>query len=284
MLELDENGFYFIGEIGINHNGDINIAKKLIDAINACNWSCAKFQKRTPEICVPQSQKNIVRKTPWGDMKYIDYKNKIEFQKKEYDEINHYCKEKNLDWSASVWDINSLNFIVKNYKVPFIKIASASINNLELLKEVAKSNIQIIMSTGMSTLKEIDEAFNIIIKNSKIDPVLMHTNSSYPTPKDEINLNLIPFLKERYKCKVGYSGHEKNLEPTVIAISLGANVIERHITLSHDMWGTDQSSSLEVHAMDLLYKRSKDVVAYLGSNKKEVTKSELAIRKKLRNE
>ena len=271
---------YFIGEIGINHNGDIEICKKLIDAVNACNWDCAKFQKRNPDVCVPEHQKNIMRDTPWGKMTYLKYKYKVEFEKPEYDKINLYSKEKPLDWTASVWDIDSLNFLMQ-YDIPFIKIASALITNHELVKQSAKTGKQIIMSTGMSTLEEIDETFNLICKYGKT-PVVMHTNSSYPTPRKELNLNLIPYYKERYKCTIGYSGHEPDLEPTVVAVSLGAQIIERHITLSHNLWGTDQKSSLEVVGMDKLRKRCIDVGDMLGSNVKEVTESELPIRKKLR--
>jgi len=271
---------YFIGEIGINHNGDMQVTKKLIDAVSACNWDCAKFQKRNPDICVPNHQKNKLRETPWGTMAYIDYKHKIEFGYKAYSTINQYCLEKPIDWTASVWDLDSLEFIM-NYNVPFIKIPSALITNTELLIETARTNKPIIMSTGMSTLEEVDIAVNTVMKSGK-NPVIMHTNSSYPTPKKELNLRIIPFLKKRYGCVIGYSGHEQDLEPTVIAAVLGAKVIERHITLSHNMWGTDQRASLEVIAMDMLYKRVKDIDIILGSDEKKVTKSELIIRKKLR--
>jgi len=271
---------YFIGEIGINHNGDIEICKKLIDAVNACNCDAVKFQKRNPDVCVPEHQKSVIRDTPWGKMTYLKYKYKVEFEKPEYDKINLYSKEKPLDWTASVWDIDSLNFLMQ-YDIPFIKIPSALITNHELVKQSAKTGKQIIMSTGMSTLEEIDETFNLICKYGKT-PVVMHTNSSYPTPRKELNLNLIPYYKERYKCTIGYSGHEPDLEPTVVAVSLGAQIIERHITLSHNLWGTDQKSSLEVVGMDKLRKRCIDVGDMLGSNVKEVTESELPIRKKLR--
>lgn len=273
---------YFIGEIGINHNGDIQIAKKLMDAVFACNWNCVKFQKRNPDICIPENQKSIIRDTPWGKLTYLDYKNKLEFGKTEFDYIDKYCREKPIDWSASVWDIDSLNFL-SNYTVPFIKIPSAMLTNLELITEAAKTDIPLIVSTGMSTYREIDTAMNIILKYGD-KPVLMHTNSSYPTPPSEINLNLIHSLKERYDCIIGYSGHEYDLEPTVIAIAFGAKVIERHISLSHSLWGTDQKSSLEVHAMDLLKKRANNISTILGSSIKEVTVSEKKIREKLRKE
>lgn len=278
LTKLDKP--YLIGEIGINHNGDLNIAKKLIDAVNACDWDCVKFQKRTPDICVPEEQKGIIRDTPWGKMTYIQYKHKIEFGKKEYDYIDHYCSEKPLDWTASVWDIESLNFILQ-YNVPFIKIPSAMITDTKLISEIAKTKKTIIMSTGMSNINEIDNAFNTIEKYG-VTPIIMHTNSSYPTPLEELNLNLIPFLKKRYNCIIGYSGHEESLTPSVIAVSLGAKVIERHITLSHKMWGTDQKASLEILAMDMLNKRIREVKTMLGTAEKQVTKSEIPIRAKLR--
>ena len=241
---------YLIGEIGINHNGDINIAKKLIDATNACGWDCAKFQKRNPDICVPDHQKHIERDTPWGKMSYIDYKYKVEFEKEEFDTINNYCLNKPLSWTVSVWDLDSLNFI-REYDVPFIKIPSAHNTNKELIQEVAQSKIPLIISTGMSNWKIIDEAVELIAKYSD-NYAILHCNSTYPAPHQELNLNVIPIMKERYDCIVGYSGHEYDLEPSVLAAALGAQIIERHITIDHDMWGTDQKSSLEVHAMDLL--------------------------------
>tara|TARA_Y100001938_G_C8050570_1_gene411463 strand:- start:561 stop:1409 length:849 start_codon:yes stop_codon:yes gene_type:complete len=271
---------YLIGEIGINHNGDMSIAKKLIDAVNACGWHCAKFQKRNPDVCVPEHQKNIMRQTPWGEMTYIDYKYKVEFSDEEYDMISEYCAQKPVDWSASVWDFDSLEFLMR-YDLPFLKIPSAMMTNKDLVAEAAKTRKPIIMSTGMSSLQEVDEAVDGLLAITG-DIVLMHTNSSYPTPKEEINLSLIPFLKDRYGCVVGYSGHEQDLQPTAIAVALGATVVERHITISHDLWGTDQKSSLEVLAMDMLKKRVSDIGAIMGEPIKIVTKSEVAIRKKLR--
>ena len=271
---------YFIGEIGINHNGDLGIAKKLIDAVNACNWDCAKFQKRNPEKAVPEDQKNVPRDTPWGRMTYLEYKYKVEFEKSEYDLIDQYCRAKPVEWSASVWDMDSLEFMLK-YDVPFLKIPSAMLTRSELVAAAAASGKQLIVSTGMSQLEEVDSAINLIMAKGR-KPVIMHTNSSYPTPRAELNLSLIPFLADRYGCTVGYSGHEMDLEPTVIAVSLGATVIERHITLSHEMWGTDQKASLEVLGMDALRKRCQDIALMIGKPKKYVTPSEVEVRRKLR--
>ena len=271
---------YFIGEIGINHNGDMQIVKRLIDASFACQWDCVKFQKRNPDVCVPDHQKNIMRDTPWGTMTYLEYKYKVELGVDEYDAIDDYSRQKPIDWTVSVWDLDSLEFI-QRYDVPFIKIPSALITNDELVVETAKTKIPMIISTGMSTIEEVDNAVNLIMKEG-VNPVIMHCNSSYPTPKNELNLRVIETLKDRYDTTIGYSGHEDDLEATVIAVSLGAKVIERHITLDHNMWGTDQKSSLEVMGMDKLLKRCIEVQNMLGSFEKVVTESELPIRNKLR--
>lgn len=271
---------YLIAEIGINHNGDLQIAKKLIDAVFASQWSCVKFQKKEPDIAVPDHQKNMPKETPWGKMTYLEYKKKIEFGKKEYDYINRYCKEKPLDWTASVWDLPSLEFIL-NYDVSFIKIPSAKLTEKELITEAAKSGKPLVVSTGMSTIEEIDEAVEILEKYAS-QYLLMHCNSAYPAPHSELNIKCIQTLKERYKCPIGYSGHEYDLEPTVFAAILGAKVIERHITLGHTMWGTDQSSSLEVTGMDILAKRIKDINLVLGDGIKKVYESEKPALDKLR--
>ena len=271
---------YTIAEIGINHNGDINLAKKLIDAAYVTGWDCVKFQKRTPDICVPEHQKNIERDTPWGKMKYIDYKHKIEFEKNEYDIINEYCKSKPIDWTVSVWDLPSLEFIL-NYDVPFIKIPSAHITNLSLIEEVAKTKIPLMISSGMSTLEEVDDAVQII-KSHHNEVVLMHCNSTYPSPEDELNLKVIQSFKKRYDFTIGYSGHEYSVEPTVIAAILGAEYIERHVTLDHDMWGTDQKSSLEIDGMDRLIRRLKSLEKIMGDGIKKLSTSEMEVKKRLR--
>ena len=277
----NDDPIFMIAEIGINHNGSLGIAKKLIDAAFACDWHCVKFQKRTPELCVPEDQKNILKDTPWGKITYLEYKHKIEFNHNEYSYINKYCKEKSIFWTASVWDIPSLEFVI-SYDVPFIKIPSAKLTENELLKVASQSGKPVILSTGMSTAEEVDKAVDILEKHSNGDYVLMHTNSAYPAPVEELNLNVIAYLKDRYKCIVGYSGHEYGVEPSVIAVSMGAEIIERHVTLSHNMWGSDHAASLEVHAMDLLHKRIRAIKDIIGDGVKRVTGAELASRKKLR--
>lgn len=272
---------YMIAEIGLNHNGDINIAKRLIDAVFATNWNCAKFQKRTPSICVPDHQKNVMRDTPWGRITYLEYRYKVEFEKEQYDIIDTYCRAKPIHWTASIWDLKSLEFIMQ-YDVPFIKIPSAKLTESECIIAASQSGKPVILSTGMSTIEEVDAAVEILEKNAKNGYALMHTNSVYPTPPEDLNLGVINFLKERYGCVVGYSGHEHDLEPTVIAASLGASIIERHVTLDHNMWGSDHFASLEVHGMDLLHKRIKSIRGIIGDGNKRITEKEAEARKRLR--
>ena len=277
----EDSNAYLIAEIGINHNGDLQLAKRLIDASFACGWNAVKFQKRTPDIAVPDAQKGVMRDTPWGQMTYLEYKKRIEFGKEQYDYIDEYCKQKPIAWSASPWDEPSLEFIL-NYDLPFIKIASATLTNDTLLKKSAESLKPIILSTGMSTWDEIDHAVEILEKYGDGNYVLMHTNSCYPAQHDELNLSMIMEIKKRYDCIVGYSGHEDDLEPTVVAVTLGAKVIERHVTISHELWGTDQKASLTVQAMGLLAGRIADVPQMIGKCEKIVSEKELAVRKKLR--
>jgi N-acetylneuraminate synthase len=277
----DGEPLYLIAEIGINHNGDLQIAKRLIDATWATGWDCAKFQKRSPDICVPENQKDVMRQTPWGEMTYLDYKKRIEFQKNEYDYIDKYCKEKPVDWTASVWDIPSLEFLL-NYDIPFIKIPSAKITDHDLVKASAKSGKPLFVSTGMSTLEEVDELVEILEKYTSKNYVLFHTNSTYPAKLGELNLQTIKTLKDRYNCVVGYSGHEYELEPTMITPVYGASVIERHVTLDHTMWGTDHPASLEIRGMDALEKRIRATKIIAGDGIKTITDGEKKIREKLR--
>jgi N-acetylneuraminate synthase len=281
--ELSDNSRedpYLIAEIGINHNGDINIAKKLIDASNACSWDCVKFQKRDPDVCVPEEQKSVEKDTPWGKMPYIDYKHRIEFGIEEYIVIDKYCSEKPIEWTTSVWDINSLEFMTQ-FDVPFIKIPSAQVTNKELIESITKIDHFYILSTGMMNWDMVDEVTNVLEKH-KVKYALLHCNSTYPAPTNELNLSVIPEIKKRYGCIVGYSGHEFDLEPSMIAAVMGAQIIERHVTLDHEMWGTDQKSSLEVHAMDILKKRMIGFREMVGVPEKIITDSEKITMKKLR--
>ena len=267
-----------IAEIGINHNGSIETTKKLIDVAAVAGCHYVKFQKRTPDLCVPEAQRDVVRKTPWGEMKYIDYKNKIEFEKGEYDEIDAYCKTKGIKWFASVWDLPSVDFC-SQYEESIMKIPSALITDLELCK-YARANCQtLIISTGMSTEEEIEKCVDVC------DPdIIMHTNSSYPSKVEELNLRYIEHLKKKYPTKeIGYSGHEYGLVATFAAVAIGSEWVERHITLDRTMWGSDQLASVEPIGLMKLVKGIQDVEKSLGnSGPREVLGSELAKRKSLR--
>jgi len=271
---------YIIAEIGINHNGDLDTAKQLIDIAALSRCDAVKFQKRDPDICVPNSQKNILRETPWGTMTYIDYKKKIEFGKKEYDEIDSYTKQKNIKWSASPWDLSSLKFLTQ-YDIPFIKIPSALLTDDTLLNAASLTGKKIILSTGMSSIEEIDHAVNILTKN-KNSFALLHCVSAYPVPLNELNLLCIKTLKQRYNCEVGYSGHEFRLNPSVAAIYLGATIIERHITLDREMWGTDHLSSVEPQGLIKLVRGVRDLEVCLGDGNITVSDCEKPFKDKLR--
>ena len=238
---------FLIGEIVINHNGSLQNAKKLIDLAKNCGFSAVKFQKRNPDISTPENQKDKLRQTPWGEISYLNYKKKIEFGKKEFNEINKYCKKKKIIWFASPWDLDSVKFL-KQFRLKYNKIASAMITNLNLLEEVAKEKKTTFISTGMSNLREIRKCINIF-KRNKCKFILMHCVSTYPCPIEDLNLNMITTLKKKFKCEVGYSGHESEVSPSLIAYFLGAKYIERHITLDRSMWGTDQAASLSEDGM-----------------------------------
>ena len=273
------NKTYIIAEIGINHNGNIDIAKKLIDIAAVSGCDAVKFQKRNPDICVPEHQKNVMRDTPWGKMTYLDYKYKVEFGKNEYDEIDSYCKGKEIAWSASPWDLDSLHFL-NEYDIPFIKIPSAMLTNDELLKESVKTGKKIILSVGMSTEEEIDHAVSIL-KDAK-EFAILHCNSTYPAPIEELNLSAIQTLKQKYGCEVGYSGHEFRLGTTVASVYLGASIIERHITLDRTMWGTDHMSSVEPQGLIKLVKGIRELEQAYGDGVVRVTDSQIPVRNKLR--
>jgi len=281
---------YIIAEIGINHNGDLETAKRLIDVAVLAGCDSVKFQKRNPDVCVPEHQKGKFRDTPWGRITYLQYKHKIEFGKEEYDEIDRYCRERNIEWSASPWDMDSLEFLMQ-YDIPYIKIPSAMLTNNELLSAAKNTGKKIILSTGMSTLKEIESAVLLLKNDNKIPDfgdipnknfALLHCNSEYPAPPDELNLSTIKTLKDRYFCEVGYSGHEYILGTTIAAIYLGATIIERHITLDRNMWGTDHLSSVEPAGLIELVKRVRELESAYGNGKIIVTDGEKEIRKKLR--
>ena len=239
-----------------------------------------KFQKRNPDISTPEIQKNKMRATPWGEMSYLKYKWKIEFGKKEFDIINNYCKKKNIIWFASAWDLESQKFLSK-YKLKYNKIASAMLTNLKLLNSVAKEKKLTFISTGMSTLKDISVAIKIF-KKYKCKFVLMHCVSTYPCPIDQLNLKTIVTLRNKFKCEVGYSGHEAEVSPSLFAYFLGANYIERHITLDRSMWGTDQAASLSETGMKNLSNILNKTASIIGNGKKTITAQEKQLIKKFK--
>jgi len=269
---------YIIAEIGINHNGSLDIAKKLIDVAALSGCDAVKFQKRNPDVCVPEHQKEKLRETPWGTMTYLDYKYKVEFEKEEYDEIDRYCREKGIQWSASPWDIDSLNFLME-YDIPWLKVPSAMITNEALMKACAATGKKIIFSTGMSTYEEINQAVEWL---EGCEIVMLHCNSTYPAPLEDLNLSCIKTLKDDYGCEVGYSGHEFRLGTTVAAVYLGATYLERHITLDRTMWGSDHMSSVEPQGLIKLVKGVRELEIAYGDGIKRVTDGELEPRNKLR--
>jgi N-acetylneuraminate synthase len=278
---------YIIAEIGINHNGSLENAQKLIDIAAAAGCDAVKFQKRTPELAVPEHQKNILRDTPWGTMKYIDYKHKVEFEKEEYDFIDSYCSSRGIDWSASVWDIEAVRFL-KDYKIPFVKIPSAKITDHNLLIEAVNNFDSIIISTGMSTEEEIKSAVEVIEKTKQsidreVSLSILHCNSSYPAPIDQLNLSAIISLKDRYpNYTIGYSGHELTLGTTVSSVLLGAEILERHITLDRNMWGSDHSCSVTPWGLFKLVNGVRELEQAYGDGKLKLEDSEIEAKKKLR--
>jgi N-acetylneuraminate synthase len=270
LLRIDRP--ILIGEVGINHNGSLQIALDVIKMAKNCGIDYVKFQKRSPDICVPPSMREQIRNTPWGEMTYIEYKKKIEFGKEEYDAIEKYCKEIDIRWTASCWDLESLKFL-DDYQVPFHKVASAMITNQPFLEEVAQRQKTTFLSTGMCELSDIDKAVEIF-RSKNCPVILLHSVSTYPAKESELNLLAIPMLRKRYNLEVGYSGHESSVSPSFAAAVLGAVAIERHITLDRAMWGTDQSASLEesgIRQLISLLEKSREI---LGDGEKRFLQSE----------
>ena len=266
-----------IAEIGINHNGSVETAKQLANVAKVAGCDYVKFQKRTPQICVPDHQKDKPRNTPWGIMTYLEYKEKIEFNKQEYDEIFSYCENIGINCFASVWDKPSVEFMQQYTNIA--KIPSALITNHDLCRHTRKNNELMIISTGMSTEAEIEECVEICNPN-----VIMHTNSSYPSKINELNLQYITWLKDKYSnAEIGYSGHEFGLVTTFATIPMGATWIERHITLDRTMWGSDQMASIEPHGLIKLVKGIRDIEKALGTTgPRKLLGSELAKKQSLR--
>lgn len=270
---------FVIAEIGINHNGDINIAKKLIDMAKSCGCDAVKFQKRDINTVYTKEELNSDRESPWGN-KFIDQKLGLEFEEKEYDIIDQYCKKINIEWFASAWDEKSLDFLDR-YNLRYNKVASALITNLNLIEKIAKQKKYTFVSTGMSDYKVIDEAVKIL-KKYDCPFEVMHCVSAYPCPEEILNLNIINKLKERYKCDVGYSGHEASVVPSIVAATLGISSLERHITLDRSMYGSDQSASLEEPGLKNLVNSVRKIPIVIGNQDKKIFEEEVPVAKKLR--
>lgn len=269
---------FIIAEIGLNHNGDIDIAKKLIDAAVLAGCDAVKFQKRTPELCVPQEQRDIMRETPWGLITYMAYRYRVEFGEKAYTEIDNHCRERGIIWFASCWDEPSVDFIEK-FDPACHKIASASLTDDALLKHIDAKNRPMILSTGMSTMEEIAHAVSLL------DPdrlLIAHSTSTYPAKPQELNLSMIHTLQDAFDNPIGYSGHEVGLQTTYAAVALGACFVERHLTLDRAMWGSDQAASVEPHGIARLVRDIRVIESALGDGIKRVYESEVPIIKRLR--
>lgn len=269
---------YIIAEIGINHNGDIHIAEEMIRAAKQSGVDAVKFQKRTPLLCVPPEERNKMRETPWGYITYLEYREHVEFGAPEYDRINELCKELDIDWFSSVWDEESVDFL-EQYDPIAYKVPSAALTDIGLVDKLNATGRPIILSTGMSTMEQIRKS----VSRFDMDRLaITHATSSYPCNPKELNLRMVETLSKEFDCPVGYSGHETGLVPSVVAVGLGASIIERHFTLDRAMWGTDQSASVEPNGMVRLVKYIRVTEQALGDGVKKVYDSELSSLSKLR--
>ena len=270
---------YVIAEIGINHNGDLGIAKQMIDAAVHAGVDAVKFQKRTPEIATPPDQKAQMRETPWGYITYLEYRHKVEFNEEQYCEIERYCKEKGMTWLVSVWDQPSVEFMEK-LDTPAYKIPSASLTDHNLIRKARATGKPLILSTGMSTMEQIRRGVEVAGEDNL---VLMHCTSTYPCEPEELNLKMVETLRGEFpNTPIGYSGHEVGLVPSAVAVALGACMVERHLTLDRAMWGTDQAASVEPGGFERLVKYIRVSEAALGDGVKKVYASEQPSLNKLR--
>ncbi len=270
---------FVIAEIGINHNGDLDLARRLIDVAVAAGCDAVKFQKRTPEICVPEEQKTQKRDTPWGRITYLGYRHRIEFGRADYEAIDAHCRKAGILWTASCWDLPSLDFI-DSFGPPFLKVASPLLTSDDLLRAHAGRGRPLIVSTGMSSMAEIDHAAAIL--DGRVPWMFLHCTSTYPARAEEINLRVMDTLRARYERPIGYSGHEVGLQVSLAAVARGADVLERHITLDRAMWGSDQAASVEPQGLQRLVRDVRVIEAALGDGTKQVYESEIPARNKLR--
>lgn len=274
----DGHPTYIVAEIGINHNGDLETAKRMIDASMLAGVDAVKFQKRTPELCVPPDQQGKMRETPWGYVSYLEYRHKVEFGEEAYRAIDAYCRERRLTWFVSVWDEPSVDFM-RPFEPVCYKIPSASLTDHGLLRRARDTGRPVVLSTGMSTMQQIESAVEVL---GTEDLIINHATSTYPCEPRELNLRAISTLRERFPCPIGYSGHEVGLIPTVAAVTLGACMVERHITLDRAMWGSDQAASIEPGGFQRLVKYLRVTEQALGDGVKRVYDSEQASLRKLR--
>ena len=274
----DGHPTYIIGEIGINHNGDLEIAKQLIDLAKWAGVDAVKFQKRTPELAVPPEQRDKMRETPWGYISYMDYRYKVEFGEEDYRAIDAHCKTKGMDWFVSVWDEEAVDFM-EAFDPFCYKLPSASLTDHALLEKVKATGRPMIVSTGMSTIDAIKDSVALLDMDNLI---LTHTTSTYPCEPEELNLKMIQTLKDAYPCPIGYSGHEVGLVLSAVAVAMGACVVERHITLDRAMWGSDQAASVEPGGLQRLVKYIRVTEQALGDGVKKVYDSERPSLEKLR--
>jgi N-acetylneuraminate synthase len=275
----DGHPTYVIAEIGINHNGDLGIAKQMIEAAVRAGADAVKFQKRTPDVATPSDQQNQMRETPWGYISYLEYRHKVEFNEEQYCEIDKYCKEKGIAWLVSVWDEPSVDFMEK-FDTPAYKFPSASLTDSKLIRKARTSGKPLILSSGMSTMEQIKKGVQVA---GQADLALMHCTSTYPCEPEELNLKMVETLRHEFPdLPVGYSGHEVGLVPSAIAVALGACMVERHLTLDRAMWGSDQAASVEPGGFERLVKYIRVTEAALGDGVKKVYASEHSSMKRLR--
>jgi N-acetylneuraminate synthase len=275
----DGHPAYIIAEIGINHNGDLDIAKQMIDAAVHARVDAVKFQKRTPDIATPPDQQKQMRETPWGYITYLDYRYKVEFKAEQYQEIERYCKEKGIAWLASVWDQPSVDFM-EQFDTPAYKIPSACLTDYGLIRRARATGKPLILSSGMSTMEQIHQGVQIAGEKNL---VLMHCTSTYPCEPEELNLKMIETLRHEFPdLPIGYSGHEVGLVPSAVAVALGACMLERHLTLDRAMWGSDQAASVEPWGFETLVKYVRVTERSIGDGVKKVYDSEMGSLKRLR--
>jgi N-acetylneuraminate synthase len=269
---------FVIAEIGINHNGSLDIARQLIDVAAESGCDAVKFQKRDPDLCVPPEMRDKMRETPWGYITYLEYRRHIEFGLDEFQALDHYCRANGMLWFSSCWDEPSVDFMAQ-FDTPCIKIPSAALTHRSLLEKTLSLDCPIMLSTGMSTMQEIRSAVNLLGSDRLL---LAHATSTYPCPVEELNLRMVQTLASEFDCPIGYSGHETGLMPTVASVALGASFVERHITLDRAMWGSDQSASVEPVGLRRLVKDIRVVDRGLGDGIKKVYDSESVSRSRLR--